>query len=213
MLVRSPRGPMTRLAMIAAAIGLFVVSYYWGNQYKYSDPTPPAIEGVLVRPPPELPGFELRDIEDQPFTTDNFDDHWTLLTFGDLSRAPGHLAVTRMIEVYNRLAHDPELQAMLQLALVAQYRDQALARDFGRLSPALKLLSGESSEMLRLGASLGASPKDGTGTADGQEVTFFLIGPESRLLALFPGAQPPATIASDISTLAEHPEHLYPAND
>ena len=199
--------------MIAAAMGLFVFGYYWGNQYKYGDPMPPAIEGVLVRPPPELPGFELRDTEDQLFTADGFDDHWTLLTFGDLSRAPGHLAVTRMIEVYNRLAHDPELQAMLQLAFVAEYQDQALARDFGRLSPALKLLSGESSEIRRLSASLGASHKHETGSAGDQEITFFLIGPERRLLALFPGTQAPAAIALDLSALAEHPEHLYPTND
>ncbi len=118
-MTRNPRGPVARLAMVAAAIGLFAVSYYWGNQHKHGDQTPPAIAGVLIRPSPELPGFELHDAEGQPFTADSFDDHWTLLTFGDLAGASGHLAVTRMIEVFNRLADDPELQAMLQIALVA----------------------------------------------------------------------------------------------
>jgi len=213
MLVRNPRGPVTRLAMIAAAIGLFLAGYYWGNQYKYGDVPPPAIAGVLVRPPLALPRFELRDTEDQPFTGDEFKAHWTLLTFANLSRAPGHLAVTRMIEVYNRLADDPDLQAMLQLALVAETQDLALARDFARLSPALKLLSGESGEIQRLRASLGALPWDDAGTEVGEAAPFFLIGPSSRLLALFPGAQPPTAIASDLSVISQHPESLDPAND
>jgi hypothetical protein len=196
--------------MIAAAIGLFLVGYQWGNQHKHTGPTPPAIEGILVRPPPELPGLELRDAEDQPFTVDNFKEHWTLVTFGDPSRAPGHLAVMRMIEVYNRLAENPGLQSMLQLALVADRRDPLLARDFGRLSPSLKLLFGESGEVQRLRASLGASPANNPSTDADDDAAFFLVGPASRLLALFPGAQPPASIASDLSAIAEHPQPPLP---
>jgi cytochrome oxidase Cu insertion factor (SCO1/SenC/PrrC family) len=161
----------------------------------------------------ELPGFELHDTQNQPFTADDFQARWTLLTFGDPSRAPGHLAVTRMIEVYNRLANDPDLQAVLQLALVAELQDLALARDFGRLSPALKLLSGESGEIQRLRASLGAGPTDDAGTEVAQNTPFHLIGPAGRLLALFLGAQPPASIASDLSAIAEHPHILNPNDD
>lgn len=212
MLTRNPHGPLTRLIMAAAAIGLLMVGYYWGNQYKQGDTHPPSIEGVLIHPPPELPGFGLRDTQDQPFTGDSFDDRWTLLTFGDLSGAPGHLAITRMIEVFNRLAEDPELQARIQLALVAEVQDMALARDFGRLSPALKLLSGEPGEIRRLRASLGASPGTDPSEADASGLPLYLIGPSGRLLALFAGTQPPVSVAADLSAIAEHPEP-YPAND
>jgi cytochrome oxidase Cu insertion factor (SCO1/SenC/PrrC family) len=213
MLVRNPRGPIIRLAMIAAALGLFMVGYYWGNQYKHADRTPPTIEGVLVRAPPGLPGFELRDAENQPFTANSFEEHWSLVTFGDLGRAPGHLAVTRMIEVYNRLAERPELQTRLLIALVAERQDPALARDFARLSPALKLLSGDPGEVQRLRASLDAAPPENPGVDVGDDTAFYLIGPSSRLLALFPGAQPPAAIASDLTAIAEHPQSLHPNND
>lgn len=203
MLVRNRRRPAARLAMIAAAIGLFLVGYYWGNQYKRADPAPLTIDGVLVRPPLELPGFELVDVENQTFTANSFKKRWTLVTFGDLSRAPGHLAVMRMIEVHNRLAGRPELQTLLQLALVAERQDSDLARDLARLSPALNLLSGESGEVQRLRASLGASAADDSGPEVGGDVSSYLIGPSGRLLALFSEAQPPASIAADLSIIAE----------
>lgn len=215
MLARNPRGPTTRLAMVAAALGLFMLGYYWGNHYKYADPTPPAIEGVLVHPPPQLPGFELRDALGQPFTRDSFTGHWTLLTFGELSLAPGHQAIRRMIEVYNRVAEDLDLQGMVQLVLVEEHQDQALAQDFRRLTGALKLLSGDSSELKRLRASLGASPGAGESPvfAASNQAPFYLIGPEGRLLALFPDAQPAASIASDLTKIAQHPHSLYPDYD
>jgi hypothetical protein len=199
--------------MVAAAITLFLVGYYWGNQHKNGDFAPPSIQGVLVNPPPELPGFELRDAEAQPFTIDNFEEYWTLLGFCNLSGTPGHLAVTRMIEVYNRVAGDFELQGMLQLVLVSERQDPTLARDFGRLSPALKLLSGEPGEIQRLRASLGAKPRVDSGSNVGDDVPLFLIEPSKRLIALFPGAQSTAAIASDLSAIAEHTAPLYPADD
>lgn len=207
MLVRNPRGPVARILMFAAAIGLFLAGYYWGNQYKYGNAAPPAIEGVLLRPPVALPGFRLLDSQGLPFTVDDLLEQWTLVAFGNLGSKPGHLAVNRMIDVYNRLADRPELQEMLQLALVAaQARDLGLARDFARLSPALRLLSGDETEIQRLGGALGASPPGGAGTTESAAPAFYLIGPEGRLLALFPGSQPAAAIASDLTAIADHPE-------
>ncbi|MCG6863054.1 MAG: hypothetical protein LJE70_17535 [Chromatiaceae bacterium] len=201
-----------RLVMAAATIGLFLAAYYWGNQFKRPDSTHPVIEGVLIRPAPALPGFELRDAADhQPFIAEHFVEHWTLLTFVDPSLAPGHLAVTRMIEVRNRLASAPGLQEKLLLVLASQRQDPHLARDFERLSPALKLLSGESGEIQRLREALGAPSQEATGTGtDG--IPFYLIGPSGRLLAVFPSAQAPASIASDLVALASHIDSLYPAD-
>lgn len=214
MLVRNPRGLMARLIMIVAALGLFAVGYYWGNQYKYGKPSPPAIEGVLIQPPPELPGFELHDAQGQAFTAASFNEHWTLLAFGDLALAPGHQAITRMIEVYNRLAQNPELQDLIQLVVVEEHQNQALAQDFGRLTEALMPLSGDPGELGRLRASLGASAGESKGSNEGPDAAppapapLFLIGPEGRLLALFPNAQPAASIAADLAAIAKHPHAL-----
>lgn len=201
--------------MIAAALGLFMVGYYWGNQYKQEDPSPPAIQGVLMHPPPELPGFELRDADGQPFTGDSFSGRWTLLSVAELGLAAGHRAATRMIEVYNRLAADPDLQSKIQLAIAAEHQDRALAEDFGRLTPALRILSGDPGELRRLIASLGASeaPAGSANQAPSDQAPFYLIGPESRMLALFPHAQAPASIASDLTAIAMHPHSLYPDHD
>lgn len=206
--------------MAAAAIGLFVVAHYWGNRYQQGGSPPPAIAAVLVRPPIELPEIELRDASGQPFTAESFAGHWTLLAFGDASRAPGHLAITRMIEVHNRLASEPDLQAMLLIVLATRDQDPTLARDFVRLSPALRILSGEAGELQHLRASLGASPGASPG-ALAQETAgapfdappFYLIGPAGRLLALVPGAQTPSSIASDLSAIFEHSDSLDPTDD
>ena len=202
--------------MAAAAIGLFVVAHYWGNRYQQDGSPPPAIAAVLIRPPIELPEIELRDASGQPFTAESFAGHWTLLAFGDASRAPGHLAVTRMIEVHNRLASEPDLQAMLLIVLATRDQDPTLARDFGRLSPALRLLSGEAGELQHLRASLGASPgapAQETADAPFDAPPYYLIGPAGRLLALFPGAQTPSSIASDLSAIFGHADSLDPTDD
>jgi hypothetical protein len=208
------RRPLSRLAIAAAAAGLFLLAYYWGNQYKHGNSPPPQIEGVLVRPPIELPDFDLLDADGQPFTAKSFTGHWTLLSFGAPSQASGHLAITRMVEVHNRLASDPDLQKMLQLILASEHQDPILARDFARLSPVLKTLSGESGELQRLRASVGAPPPGGASAAPMDEApALYLIGPLGRLVALFIGSQRPDSIASDLSAIAKHAHSLFPADD
>jgi len=201
--------PLIRLTLAAVAIGLFAVGYYWGNQHKRRADTPSVIEGVLVRPPVEIPSFDLRGADGEAFTVESVLERWTLLAFGDPSQAKGHLTIGRMIEVRNRIATDPDLQEMLQLVLVTERQDPTLAGDFKRLTPALRLLSGEPREREGLRASLGAPSEAATQTAvDGTPM--YLIGPTGRLLVLFPGTQPPASIASDLSAIAAHAETLFP---
>jgi hypothetical protein len=192
--------------MILAAMGLFVVGYYWGNRYQYSG-DPPVIEGVLLRPPVMLPDFELRDADGLPFTRNDLADRWTLLAFGELHRADGHLAVNRMIGVYNRLTDQPELREQLQLALASEQQELGLSRDFSRLSSALKVLSGDAAELDRVRASAGNTP--GRGPATGELGTpFYLIDPKTRLMVVFTEAQKPEAIAEDISALAARPDLL-----
>jgi len=194
--------------MVTAAIGLFLLGYYGGNRYRHRDSSPPAIAGVLIRPIHPLPAFELRDTASRPFTNENFMGCWTLLSFGDLHREPDRRAVKRMIEVHNRLADKPDLQRQIRLALVIS-GDPIPAWDFDRLSPTLRLLSGTAGERQRLQASLGMPVPATTGARE-QTPPIHLIDPEGRLLALFPDAQVPATIASDLATVAAHTDVLGP---
>jgi len=103
-----------RLVMIAAAVGLFVVGYQWGNRFQHRG-GPPTIAGVLVSPPIALSDFALQDPEGRPVSRDRLSQGWTLLTYGDLTQAQGHLAVNRLLEVFNRLADHPALRAELRL--------------------------------------------------------------------------------------------------
>lgn len=197
-----------RLVMIAAAAGLFVVGYQWGNRYQHRG-GPPAIAGVRVAPPIDLSDFALHDPEGRPVTRDRLRQGWTLLTYGDLTQAQGHLAVNRLLEVYNRLADRPELRAGLRLVLVQASDAPNLARDFNRLSPALVVAGGEAEELNRLADALGGAPPPTPGDAAGPAL--FLIAPGARLVALFTPGQDPATVVTDLATLAESPDLLRPA--
>ena len=197
---RSRRGPLARLVLMISAIGLFVIGYYWGNQYKYGG-GPPTIEGVMISPAAPLLDFELTDATGRPFTGDDLAGHWTLLAFGEISLARGQIAVSRMIDVYNRLADRPELRGQVQLALAARDQSPNLARDFSALAPSLRILSGGQDEIDRLAALFGERPEGG-----GEEgAALYLITPNGHLLAVFPTGQPAETIAADLRALSDWP--------
>jgi hypothetical protein len=196
-----------RLVMIAAAAGLFVVGYQWGNRYQHH-PGPPAIAGVLVSPPIDLSDFALQDPDGRPVTRDRLSEGWTLLTYGDLTQAQGHLAVNRLVEIHNRLADRPELRAGLRLVLVQSGDAPNLARDFNRLHPSLIIAGGAAEELTKLADALGGVPAPAPG--DDAGAAQFLIAPGARLVALFTPGQGPATVASDLAALAEHPDLLEP---
>jgi hypothetical protein len=211
--VHSARGrPPIRLIMAGAAVGLFLIGYYWGNQYKHDHTLLPTVAAVLVRPPIALPDLDLREASGQPFTTEGFDGHWTLLSFDDPGTANGLLAITRLVEVRNLLADHPDLRNLLRLALVSQQQDPAPNEKVAGMSPTLEILIAPPGKLQELRTTLGAPPNETTETTAGEE-PFYLIGPSARLLALFTGAQAPASIASDLITIAANAEVLYPPHD
>jgi hypothetical protein len=197
------RSLLVRLIMIAAAAGLFAVGYQWGNRFQHRG-GPPAIAGILVTPPIDLSDFSLRDPDGRPVTRERLAKGWTLLTYGDLTRAQGHLAVNRLLDVYNRLADHPELRAALHLVLVQTSDAPNLARDFNRLSPALIVAGGEPAELANLADALGGAPEPTPG--DDAGAALYLIAPGARLVALFTPGQGPATMAADLVTLSERPD-------
>lgn len=202
MILRSRHGVLVRVVMMVAAAGLFVVGYQWGNQLQFGS-EPPAIDGVLMRPPMVLPDFALKDARGVPFANADLADRWTLLAVGDLAQARGHLAVNRMIGVSNVLVEDRHLRPGLQLVLLVPGEASELALDFSRLSQSLRVLAGEpGAAAASLVTALGEdAPAAG-------EASLYLVGPNGRLVALFPAGQHPESIAADVAALARRPD-LY----
>jgi len=199
--------------MFAAAAGLFVVAYYWGNRYQYGVLRPPAVEAVLVRPAPRLPAFELQDASGAPFTSDDLGGRWTLIAIGDLAQARGHLTVSRMLGVANALSEERDLAPKLQLALAARGEPSELTRDFARLSRALRILSGEPGALEPLRTALGEPEEEPPGEP-GAGAPIYQIDPRGRLVALYLPGQSTESIAADLRTLATRPDALpEPADD
>jgi len=195
---------------MGAALGLFVIGYHWGNQYRRHNAGVPVIDGVLMVPALPLPVFELEDAAGHLFTDKSVRGRWTLFAVGDFDPRSRQGAIRRMIEVRNRLAGDPDLQTLLQLVLAVPDGAQSRTDDVGPLSPAVQFLAGDAAAFAHLRSLLGAPPAtEDAATA----LPFYLIGPKGRLLALFPGTQTPAAIASDLSVIAGSFAALYPETD
>ena len=182
-----------RLLFILAAMALFVLGYQWGNQHQRARSEPSRISGVLIQPPGEIPDFELRDPFGRPFTRRDLVEGWTLLAFGDLAGASGQRAAQRLIDVRNRIADQPRLLDSLRLVLVQTGENAALGRDFARLSPALHLISGASTELAPL--------RDALGLASAVSPTLFVIGPGGQLLAVLPETEDGARMADDLKAI------------
>ncbi len=212
MLIRNAHKHLVRIAIVGAALSLFLIGYQWGNQYRQRDAQPPAIIGVLMVPALPLRDFALEDGQGLPFTRESLDGRWTLFAFGDLDQQAGEGAVRRMIEVWNRLAGNPTLQRLLQLALAVPDPTTVRSHKLGPLSDVLRTLSGDADTVASLRSSLG-TPIGTEAESAAEGIPFYLVGPKGRVLALFPGAQTPAAIASDLSVIATSFETLYPDAD
>ena len=202
MLPRNRHSPWLRIAFMLGAIGLFLFGYQWGNQYKSKHAQPPIISGVLVRPPAAIPGFRLLDPRGRVFDQDTLAAGWTLLAFGDLSGAQGQLAIQRLIDVYNRIGGDADLQRALRLVLVTTTDAPNLARDFSRLSPALYILAGDAGETGRLRAALG--------TGEDADPPLFVFAPGGYLIALLTNDEDGSAMAADLEALYANAHVLLP---
>lgn len=203
---RSSRPFIARLIMAAAAVGLFIVGYQWGNQFQHAHQAPLRIDGVLLRPQVELPALDLYGPQG-PFSRADLDEHWSLIAFGSPGSAAGHRGVSRLIEIANRVADQPQLHKQLQLLLISADDAPTLARDFEQLTPSLRILSAPEQLLAELKEALGADQSE---PAEGADLAppLFLVDPRPRLVALFSGAQPAASIAADLKALSERPNVL-----
>jgi hypothetical protein len=182
-----------RLVLMLAAISLFILAYQWGNQYQRRSAEPPVIGGLLISPPASLPDFELKDTLGRSFDQGGLAQGWTLLAFGDLSRASGQLAVQRLIDVYNRVADERALREQLRLVLIKTADAPNLGRDFASLLPALSVLSGDPEQINRL--------RDSIGLGDEETPALLVFGPGGYLVAFLPESQDGAAMAEDLKAI------------
>ncbi len=187
--------------MAVAAVGLFLIGYQWGNQFQRVHQAPLRINGVLLRPPVELPELDLRGPQG-PFSRDDLQQHWSLIAFGSPGSALGHRGVSRLIEIANRSADQPDLRKRLLLLLISADDAPILARDFEQLTPSMRILSAPEPLLAKLKKAVGAGQSEPGGGVD-LPPPLFLVDPKARLVALFPGTQPAASIAADLKTLSE----------
>lgn len=203
---RSSRPYIARVVMAVAAVGLFLIGYQWGNQFQHTHQAPLRIDGVLLRPALELPELDLQGPQG-PFSRNDLQQHWSLIAFGSPGSALGHRGVSRLIEIANRIADQPDLRKHLQLLLISADDAPMLARDFEQLTPSLRVLSAPEPLLADLKEAVGAGRSE---PAEGGDLPppLFLVGPQGRLVALFSGGQPAASIAEDLKTLSERPDAL-----
>jgi hypothetical protein len=203
---RSSRPLIARLIIAVAAVGLFIAGYQWGNQFQTAHQAPLRIDGLLLRPPVELPELDLHGPQG-PFSRADLDERWSLIAFGSPGSAAGHRGVLRLIEISNRIADQPHLRKQLQLLLISADDAPILARDFEQLTPSLRVLSAPEPQLAALKGALGAGRDEPAEAAD-QPPPLFLVDPRARLVALFAGGQPAASVADDLKMLSERPDAL-----
>lgn len=198
--MRNRRSLWWRLGFMLLAMAIFVLSYQWGNEQQRRHPRAPQISGVLLRPPVQIAALDLHDAFGRPF---DLTQGWTLLAFGALSDASGQLAVQRLVEVLNRLADRPALREQLHLVLLDPAANLAQARDFMRLSPALRILDAKPEMLDALRATLGQQPSS-------PDDSFYLLGPGGFLLALLPRQSEGAILTADLAAIYDAAWLLLP---
>ncbi len=197
---RTRRNPWLRLAIFSLAGGLFLLGYWWGNQYK-TPGTTPLRSAVLLRPALHLPDFQARDHRGGELNLAALRGRWTLLLAGPLDGAGTQQALAQMTRIHNRLAEQPERQRDLRMLLLSPLP----ARDTpGRLrdairayNPAMHAAAGEPAALAGLFGALGI-----TDAASGTP-SLYLLDAEARALAVFTASDDPATIAADLRAIQE----------
>lgn len=197
------RGRLARLALAAAAIGLFVIAYQWGGEYRRSHGTPPVIAGARVRPPQALPpalaqALDALPAQEGPPQPELDRPAWTLLAFAGRPDGPSRSTTRRLVEVYNRLADRPELRRAMRLVLITadEPADALLALE--QLAPSFQLLSLDAAAHRLWHEALGMAPDE-----DPSAAPLFLIDEQAHLTALFPGSQAAASVADDLRALID----------
>ena len=197
------RNPWLRLAIFSLAASLFVLGYWWGNQYKKPD-TPQVSSAILLRPALHLPDYQAIDYRGNDIGLASLEGHWALLLAGQLSDPGIRQGLVQLTRIYNRLAVHPAIQRDLKLLLLSPNplvdTPERLRDTVHAYNPDLNAAAGRPEDLAGLFAALGV---DDT-TAD--DPALYLLDPQGRALAVFTTNDDPATIAEDLRAIQEaHP--------
>ncbi len=194
---------------MTGALLALVGGYYWGNQYQYAyrqDSRPPLknLSATLLRQATPLAGFEFTSHLGKTITSVNLEGRWSLLFFGCSRCAGTPGALTRLLQVRNRLAARPLLQSttLLTMITVDPERDDpleldALLRGFG---PGFLGLTGPEARTADLARQLGIPAAE----PDGADPAIFLVAPGGVPVAVFPAALAASEIAADLKQIVDH---------
>ena len=190
--MRRPSDRQRRLVILTLAVLAFGIAYYSGSRYKERPQPAPVINGVAIYPASplhDLSGSGIDALEPQSLR-----DHWSLLMLDPHRGETRSPALVRLVQVHNRLAADPELQQQLDYLYLPRTLEPATQEVISSLTGKLRALSSEQHRLDEIFHHFGVDP-------DGDAAALYLIGPQTRLHALFTPDQDIATIAVDLNTL------------
>ena len=197
---KTRRNPWLRLAIFSLAASLFVLGYWWGNQYKKPE-TPEVQTAILLRPALHLPDFLARDYRGKDLNLAALEGRWTLLLSGRLDDSGTGRGLVHLTRIYNRLAAYPDAQRELLLLLLSSDplndTPERLRETIYAYNPQMNAAAGEPGALSGLFAALGVSD---AATAD---PALYLLDPKARAVAVFTTSDDPATIADDLRAIQE----------
>ncbi len=166
---------------------------------------------TVLQPAKKLDSFSLLDTNNQPFTQQSFQGHWTLLFFG-YSQCPEICPKTLAI-VSDLFRSKPNSNAQAKAQFVFISLDSKsdtvpqLKTFLGRFHPDFIGLTGDENEVIKLAKSCRVySWSDPVPNAAGQKIidhsgTLLLINPEGKLQALFSPPHASDTLAKELKVL------------
>ncbi|MEJ2395871.1 MAG: hypothetical protein P8Z77_14145 [Candidatus Thiodiazotropha sp.] len=190
--MRRPSSRQRRLVILTLTLLAFGIAFYGGSRYQGRSQPAPTISGVAIYPPSPLP--DLPDRDDAPLHRAELSGHWSLLMLDPHAGETRSLALVRLLQVHNHLASDPELQKRLAYLYLPRRLEQAVQEAIDGLDGNVHALSGNAQQLDETFRLFGVE-------TDADSAALYLIGPQTRLHALFTPDQDIATIAEDITTL------------
>ena len=190
--MRRPSNRQRRLVILTLAVLAFGIAYYSGSRYQKRPRPAPLITGVAIHPASPLP--DLSESEIVALKPESLSDHWSLLMLDPHRGETRSPALVRLVQVHNRLAANPDLQQRLDYLYLPRTLEPATQEVISSLTGKLRALSSEQHRVDEIFHHFGVDP-------DGDAAALYLIGPETRLHALFTPDQDIATIAEDLTTL------------
>lgn len=188
------------IALIAAAGGVWVAK-------RTGDQAPQLTSGTWLPQPRPVPDVSLVDQSGQPFTTQSFEGHPTLLFFG-FTHCPDVCPTTlaRLAQVV-KAANVPDLKVLLVSVDPERDTPELLERYVHSFSPDFGGVTGKPEDIQRLATAFGVAIAKvdlggGEYTVDHSAVVF-LLNRQGQRVALFTPPYEVAPVAADLHNVAD----------